>query len=319
MQEEFFKSIKIALSTERLDAYGADQPEPSVVLARYLWNMALCESLYSPLQLCEIALRNSIHRQLSGLFGREDWFDDARFTLTPFAANAVQKAKDKIMTARKPLTSGRVISELQFGFWTSLFEYHYERDTSFLPGAIKGVFPRLPKSLHHRRDRKSDLEQIRALRNRVFHHERIIHWKDLDEQHAAILRVIGWISPELHEMAGVMDRFTAIRQQGLEPWIEKIRHHWPQKADVPSIAPANPAIAIVPDAFDATNGAETPFGRRWGGDVFELSAEHLAALQAGQTLALDVQSEYIAFLKAAESAKLEQAIKANLRGLDYGA
>ena len=120
-------------------------------------------------------------------------------------------------------------------------------------------------------------------------------------------------------MAGVMDRFTAIRQQGLEPWIEKIRHHWPQKADVPSIAPANPAIAIVPDAFDATNGAETPFGRRWGGDVFELSAEHLAALQAGQTLALDVQNEYIVFLQAAESAKLEQAIKANLRGLDYGA
>ena len=52
--------------------------------------------------------------------------------------------------------------------------------------------------------------------------------------------------------------------------------------------------------------------------VFRLSAEHLAALQAGQTLALDVQNEYIAFLISVESAKLEQAIKANLRGLGYG-
>ena len=73
-----------------------------------------------------------------------------------------------------------------------------------------------------------------------------------------------------------------------------------------------------PGTFDASSGAETPFGHRWGGDIFRLSTEHIAALQAGQTLALDVQSEYIAFLKAAESAKMEQAIKANLRGLGYG-
>ena len=318
MQDEFYKSIKTALSTERLDAYGADQPEPSIILARYLWNMALCESLYSALQLCEVALRNSIHRHLTHIFGREDWFDDSRFTLTPWAADEVQKAKARIVRMNKPPIPARIVAELQFGFWTSLFEDHYEKRTPFLPDAIKGVFPRLPKSLHHRKNRKNDLDKIRALRNRVFHHERIIHWKDLDEQHAAILRVIGWISPELHEMAGVLDRFTALRRKGLEPWLNSIRHRWPEQAVTPSIAPANPAIAIVPDAFDATNGAETPFGRRWGGDVFELSAEHLAALQAGQTLALDVQNESIAFLKAAESAKLERAIKANLRGLGYG-
>jgi hypothetical protein len=79
-----------------------------------------------------------------------------------------------------------------------------------------------------------------------------------------------------------------------------------------------PAIVIVPDAFDAANGAETPFGRRWGGDVFRLSAEHLAALQAGQSLALDVQNEYIAFLKCDESAKPEQASKASLGGPGNG-
>jgi len=43
----------------------------------------------------------------------------------------------------------------------------------------------------------------------------------------------------------------------------------------------------------------------------------MAALQVGQTLALDVESEYNAFLKAAESAEKEQAIKDNLRGLGY--
>jgi len=60
------------------------------------------------------------------------------------------------------------------------------------------------------------------------------------------------------------------------------------------------SVAIVPDSFDATDGTETPFGKRWGGQIIHLSADHLAALQAGQTLALDAQEEYLVFLKAAE-------------------
>jgi len=227
MQAQFYTSIQTSLSTERLSAYGADRPGPEVVLARYLWNMALCESLYSPLQLCEVALRNSIHHYLTRLFGREDWFDDPSFQLVPWAMDEVQKAKDKISRTGKTVTAGRVVAELQFGFWTSLFEYHYERFTPFLPGAFKGVFPSLPKSLHNRKNRKNDLELIRGLRNRVFHHERIIHWRDLDAKHALILSVISWISRDLHHMATVLDRYTAIRQAGHAPWKQKIAHHWP--------------------------------------------------------------------------------------------
>ena len=57
------------------------------------------------------------------------------------------------------------------------------------------------------------------------------------------------------------------------------------------------SVAIVPDSFDTTDGTETPFGKRWGSQIIHLSADHLAALQAGQTLALDVQEEYVVFLK----------------------
>ena len=56
-------------------------------------------------------------------------------------------------------------------------------------------------------------------------------------------------------------------------------------------------VVVVPQAFDATLGADTPFGRRWGGDVVTLSREHIAALQAGLTLAVDVQNEYVLFIK----------------------
>ncbi len=63
----------------------------------------------------------------------------------------------------------------------------------------------------------------------------------------------------------------------------------------------DPVIAIVPDSLDATDGAATPFGKRWGGDIIRLSPEHLAALQAGGTVAIDVQNEYIVFLKSRQA------------------
>jgi hypothetical protein len=61
MNQIFFQQIEGILTSERLDAYRQDGVPPVTTLARYLWNMALCESLYSPLQMAEIALRNSLH------------------------------------------------------------------------------------------------------------------------------------------------------------------------------------------------------------------------------------------------------------------
>lgn len=42
---------------------------------------------------------------------------------------------------------------------------------------------------------------------------------------------------------------------------------------------------------------KTPFGTRWGGDIITLKPEHLEALENGQYVAIDVEREYVAFLK----------------------
>ena len=223
MQSTFLRQVEAHISSERLAAYtyplSSGHTDSKVTLARYMLNMALCESLYPALQTCEIALRNAIHTYLAASLGREDWFDAPNFQLTPWAQLEVGKAKNKINKTGKPITAGRVVAELQFGFWTSLFEAHYEQNTLFLPRGIKAVFPHLPKSLHKRKERKSDLERVRNLRNRVFHHERIVHWADLDTQHALILQIIGWISPPLQRMTIAMDRFQAVRKAGLTPYL----------------------------------------------------------------------------------------------------
>ncbi|MFM8829789.1 MAG: hypothetical protein ACKOHM_02080 [Spartobacteria bacterium] len=67
--------------------------------------------------------------------------------------------------------------------------------------------------------------EIRDLRNRVFHHERILHWKDLDDRHQATLEIIAWMSPELHHLARNFDRFLLIRKNGPGPWIEMLKKY----------------------------------------------------------------------------------------------
>ena len=57
------------------------------------------------------------------------------------------------------------------------------------------------------------------------------------------------------------------------------------------------ASIVIVDAPFSADGSETPFGPRWGGEQFTLTVEHLVALQAGKTLALDVQGEYVTFVR----------------------
>jgi hypothetical protein len=227
MESAFYSKLEAKLSPARMAVYNADGRGPCIALARYLLNAALSEALYSPLQLCEVALRNSIHTELTRLLGRTDWYDDPGFPMTVWGGNEILKAKGKLTKHGKRVIPDSVVAELTFGFWPSLFEDHYERHTAFMPGGIRKVFPHLQKSKHNRKALKAELEKIRDLRNRIFHHERIVHLRDLNAKHQLILDVISWVSPELRKMADVFDRFTPVRSAGLTPWITKIRAQWP--------------------------------------------------------------------------------------------
>jgi hypothetical protein len=54
----------------------------------------------------------------------------------------------------------------------------------------------------------------------LFRHEPIWHWRDLREQHAIALDLIGWMSPPLRATVGAPDRFDAVYAGGLDPFRE---------------------------------------------------------------------------------------------------
>ncbi|MEX2580544.1 MAG: hypothetical protein WD342_15905 [Verrucomicrobiales bacterium] len=227
MNAAFFQKIEGILHTERIDAYRQDGAGPALTLGRYALNMALSESLYPVLQFSEIALRNATHQAMTTRCQSDAWYDTRAARLTPWQVDQITGAKFSLSKHRKPITPGRMVAELNFGFWTGFFNKAHGQ-TGIGHYLTSAIYPHAPL-------REQDLNKlgvrwqgVRDLRNRVFHHERILHWRDLEQRHQAILEIIGWMSPELCDLANALDRFGVVRSEGLRPWIDSIDNHWPK-------------------------------------------------------------------------------------------
>ena len=123
----FFDELSIIFSQERLDGYlghAKCNNSKSDALIAYSWNIELSQALYPALQILEITLRNSLHQALSTIFDTDHWFELS--FLHEKERKQVDKAKDDLRKQKKRITSGRVVAELSFGFWTSLFDIRYE-------------------------------------------------------------------------------------------------------------------------------------------------------------------------------------------------
>ncbi len=219
MQLWFYNEIAVALSTPRLDAYKTIPTDDFETLARYIWNQRLCEAAYPTLETLEVALRNSLHNAATIHFHSPEWFNSG--ILDKNESIEIAKAKDVLKRERKPNDPGRIIAELGFGFWTSLFASHY--DLKFWHHMLKTVFPHMPNRIRTRATVSDRLQRIRRFRNRVFHHERIIHLPQLLIRHAEMLEMITWINPPLCHLLSVTDRFTYTFLNGLIQSREDLR------------------------------------------------------------------------------------------------
>lgn len=227
MNPAFFQQIEGILHTERMDAYRQDGADHTMTLSRYLLNMALSESLYPALQFAEIALRNAVHRELTARCGTDAWYDSPSARLTSWQQDKVTEAKGTLLARGKPPTPGRIVAELTLGFWTGFFNNAHAR-TGIGAFLSRKAFPHAPATEQYQSRLDRRWLNIRDLRNRIFHHERILHWRDLDARHQAVFQIIAWMSPGLHDLARSFDRFLQVRQEGLNPWIAKLQNHWPK-------------------------------------------------------------------------------------------
>lgn len=176
------------ISKKRAEAYGFSKEDNLTVLDKYLSNIKICESFYPLLDFFEISLRNRINNVFVEDFG-EDWLLDNDF-FDNETKNAVTEAQERLRKKKKYPVNHRLVAELNFGFWSNLFnkKYHviWQQDKRIIRTFVNNRFD--IKMVN------KELEILRNFRNRVFHFE-TIYTHNPERCYGLLLKYISAMSP----------------------------------------------------------------------------------------------------------------------------
>jgi len=181
------------LSSARLSSYlQASEDDLSAALDLYVWNSQASAAFLEVLGILEVVVRNAWHMSLEVMSinqgGDARWYENGSGFLNKFSMKDIEEATGRLMNRHKNLSSNRIVSELNFGFWRFLFAKQYR--TTLWPLAGKHAFPNLEPS--QIRELSHAMGQLHNLRNRIAHHEPI-HRRNLEKDFSECLWIIGGV------------------------------------------------------------------------------------------------------------------------------
>ena len=112
MDKKFFDKF---FSEKRLEKYFIRYGDTEKAMKHYRCNIELSEAFYPCISTFEVVLRNSISRELSVLFGREDWY--VVFAITPGLTGLnkyISQANKQIASRKEYSSPSKVIAETEF-------------------------------------------------------------------------------------------------------------------------------------------------------------------------------------------------------------
>lgn len=223
MVARFIATLERPVSRVRLESYR-DGGHDFDMLVNYFYNIELSEALYPTLNAFEVALRNSVHGVLAKHFQTSYWFDQSGF-LPNRQIRQVVATRDKLTKSGKYHDADRIIAELNFGFWHSMFNSPFERDIwrPSRSALVLEAFPQIPGRMRSRQDVWDRCDRIRIIRNRVMHFEPIWSRPHLENDHGKILAALRWISIEMHDTIAICDRFPSVHAHGRHDLAQRIQ------------------------------------------------------------------------------------------------
>ena len=145
----------------------------------------------------EIAMRNDMDKAMRSLSGPL-WFL-REGALLPEQTRHVVQAQESLRWQNKPAIHDNYIAELPLGFWVGLLARKYEGQHHYWRRCLHECFAHRPRRVQ-RQELYKKLDTLRRFRNRVAHHERIMHRRPGQKLQSA-LQALGWLSPELRAWA----------------------------------------------------------------------------------------------------------------------
>ena len=225
-------SVERYVTQARLGPYLAETGKDYALAEElYVWNLRVSGAFHEVLGVFEVALRNALCEQLRHRHGKRTgtwldsgeardhfresrhrhgkrtgtWLDDPTSTFDARRIEQIKAARRALSQKGKPLTEGRIVAELSFGFWRFLLSKRYQNTlwAPHLRKAFPGMRPQRREMVY------KHVEALLTLRNRIAHHEPI-HRFPLADLHAAMLLVTSWIDPGMSNWLANLSRVPSV-------------------------------------------------------------------------------------------------------------
>jgi hypothetical protein len=186
------EQLQTWFSEYRLGPYEAAADGDHVLAVQlYDWNVALSAAFMEVMNHVEVLLRNRIHAVMTAAYPDDPrpWFKQDDIFHGAKGPRLIAEAEARIAKDGNQPTIGRIIASVSFGFWNGLFVRSY---SELWKQTLHQCFS--PHGPGKRERVIETTERVKAFRNRIAHHERLIH-RDLRAEHDALLKLSMWIDP----------------------------------------------------------------------------------------------------------------------------
>lgn len=219
-------SLRKAWSDARWDSLNPGLADDAELLQWHLWATAAQSAVMPAVAVLELTLRNALFLGSTEILAARPlvtreintWLDANPSMLRDRDQREVDEAKSRLRRRKGKLTVGRLVAELDFGFWTGLFDSCYDHSTregaALWPWLRKKAFPGAPKGMQTRGDLAKHFHSLRDLRNSIVHHKHFWKAQGICGVFDTFSSTIGW-----------MNRSAQIAlETSTRPWIEELEN-----------------------------------------------------------------------------------------------
>lgn len=190
------RDLPIVISAPRFATYlNAAAQDVDKALDLYRWNAQVSSSFFLPLQICEVAVRNGVAEAIEFVHPANWPWDPGFVRSVPKHKIGFSPANELSKVARTHRTTGKVVADLNFAFWQHMFTVG--QDQRLWVPHFATAFPGYDKNLTiplARAEMHTDIDKVRAFRNRIAHHEPIFS-RNLVTEYERIRQLVEWRRP----------------------------------------------------------------------------------------------------------------------------
>jgi hypothetical protein len=172
--EQAVNAFRATISEARFARYLKEAAGNAVhAIELYHWNALLSQSMYLPLQMWEVSLRNKLNQFLIFKYNAKWPYDDrALRTLTGNENRRLRDTKLRFDPGNlgAQIPTDAIVADLSAGFWVSLLSKRYDVPFAWRYNLAR-VFPHGGKV--DRAVASATCDRLLDLRNRIAHHEPI--------------------------------------------------------------------------------------------------------------------------------------------------